>query len=743
LLLDTYADSWAFVQYHHADENSQPWSDARWDYYELEYTPGTVFDGTDKVVGAISNLTQQYEFYRTKHLLPERAIPTDVTLSISATYAGAQTYHVCVQVGMEASGSAKNLRLYVVQVLDHWPASEPYYRNGFKQAAPTVDVSLQPGQSETIAQDIALDAESWSALHDAKIIAWVQSVTTAQVYQAVVRPWPIDAPPGDWDGDGYPDASDNCPRRYNPDQADGDGDGVGDACDNCPTQPNADQANADEDRVGDACDNCPQLHSLAQEDNDGDAVGNPCDSCPDVPAPGGVDEFGRSHGCMDLDCDVDMLDVVEFMDWLGGPDQGPPAGVNAEPFFRADTQSDEDVDLADFAVVQLNYTGALVSPARYVGMANCVSCHSAPATSWQTTQHARAIQTLQASGDENNTLCLPCHTVGFGEAGGFVDMTATPQLANVQCESCHGPGSNHVADPLGFPLPKHFESSFCGACHQSCHGLCGDNHHPQYEQWQTSRHANSILDVWFAPNGTDACMQCHSVDYRLAPAGQKPDMWSVVAGVDCVACHAPHGSANVGQLRLPPRQLCADCHTMGATVPPTSPLQPQAEILHSLGGYRLDGQPLTAPYTMHWWGIPDECVQCHVHKEPYGGPDRPVDSGHRFRENMRACLPCHSEADATALVAGTHDEFELRLEVIAPYFDPASPEYINPATLPPTQLSRYQRARFNFELVQADRSYGSHNPPYLRALLDQTESYLGIPPWKKRPPEPGHWEPPP
>jgi hypothetical protein len=38
----------------------------------------------------------------------------------------------------------------------------------------------------------------------------------------------------DRDGDGVPDASDNCPTVYNPDQTDTDGDGIGDACEASP-----------------------------------------------------------------------------------------------------------------------------------------------------------------------------------------------------------------------------------------------------------------------------------------------------------------------------------------------------------------------------------------------------------------------------------------------------------------------------------------------------------------------------
>jgi hypothetical protein len=64
--------------------------------------------------------------------------------------------------------------------------------------------------------------------------------------------------------------------------ADSDGDGVPDATDNCPTWPNADQADSDGDGRGDACDNCPQLSNPEQTDSDGNGIGDAC-------SPGDVD----------------------------------------------------------------------------------------------------------------------------------------------------------------------------------------------------------------------------------------------------------------------------------------------------------------------------------------------------------------------------------------------------------------------------------------------------------------------
>jgi len=59
---------------------------------------------------------------------------------------------------------------------------------------------------------------------------------------------------GDVDGDGVPDAQDNCVAVFNPSQVDMDGDHVGDACDNCRAVANGGQVDTNGDGFGNRCD---------------------------------------------------------------------------------------------------------------------------------------------------------------------------------------------------------------------------------------------------------------------------------------------------------------------------------------------------------------------------------------------------------------------------------------------------------------------------------------------------------
>jgi len=79
--------------------------------------------------------------------------------------------------------------------------------------------------------------------------------------------------------------------------------------------------------------------------------------------------------------------------------------------------------------------------ATYVGSKKCKMCHMPVYKAWEATKHATAIKAL---GDTAKAECFECHTVGYKKTGGFVSLDKTPELVNVQCENCHGPGSLHV-----------------------------------------------------------------------------------------------------------------------------------------------------------------------------------------------------------------------------------------------------------------------------------------------------------
>jgi hypothetical protein len=84
--------------------------------------------------------------------------------------------------------------------------------------------------------------------------------------------------------------------------------------------------------------------------------------------------------------------------------------------------------------------------AAYVGDDECELCHAEEQEVWQKTPHAKAYKTLADDFKEYNLDCVGCHVTGYGKAGGST-VTHNDKLRDVQCETCHGPGSLHVAEP--------------------------------------------------------------------------------------------------------------------------------------------------------------------------------------------------------------------------------------------------------------------------------------------------------
>ncbi|MFN0250763.1 MAG: multiheme c-type cytochrome [Kofleriaceae bacterium] len=82
--------------------------------------------------------------------------------------------------------------------------------------------------------------------------------------------------------------------------------------------------------------------------------------------------------------------------------------------------------------------------AGYVGTDACSDCHSDAVDFWKTTRHANAWKTLVDRGQQFDFDCVGCHVTGWDKPGGS-NLAHNETLRDVQCETCHGPGSIHVA----------------------------------------------------------------------------------------------------------------------------------------------------------------------------------------------------------------------------------------------------------------------------------------------------------
>jgi len=100
----------------------------------------------------------------------------------------------------------------------------------------------------------------------------------------------------------------------------------------------------------------------------------------------------------------------------------------------------------------------------YLGSGKCKSCHITQHNAWAETPHANALANLRAAAPAASQAmatrlkvklpaapaaadaCVQCHVTGFQIAGGYpaADSARTAAVAMVGCESCHGPGSQHV-----------------------------------------------------------------------------------------------------------------------------------------------------------------------------------------------------------------------------------------------------------------------------------------------------------
>jgi hypothetical protein len=362
------------------------------------------------------------------------------------------------------------------------------------------------------------------------------------------------------------------------------------------------------------------------------------------------------------------------------------------------------------------------SAATYLGVGVCEFCHSGSVvaqdeyTYWTNTAHSMIFtEGINGQLGSYSVSCLKCHTVGYDtNAASYADNgfysvsintnltglaaawqfptvltnsnfanmpSALQNLANIQCENCHGPGSEHAyafGNTNVSNWPRLAVSLTAGACEQ-CHD--DPPHHYYGTEWYASKHA--VTTTIPSGAGRGYCVQCHTdagfmarIDYTgtnattFAPTNTINTAYDAIG---CQTCHEPHGNTapadNIHLIRTLANvtfgdgtvitnagegELCIECHHSrdgGAS---------NNVALYPLGSNTWVGGSSFGPHD----GVQGDMIE-GVNAITYG--QNIPSSAHRETVS-NLCVGCHMQAvlpgDPAFLQAGGHT-FEMTYNVVS------------------------------------------------------------------------------
>ncbi len=448
--------------------------------------------------------------------------------------------------------------------------------------------------------------------------------------------------------------------------------------------------------------------------------------------------------------------------------------------------------------------GADVTGANYVGVGvvndpnwtsasypQCALCHAwdpdGKVESYMGTGHAtfleEAIDGIKSS--HYGSYCLDCHVLGghapdadngnFASVAEHVGWTfpevlepgnwdAMPlelkEKANIQCEHCHGAGSEHhgIKETISVSL----NSGDCAQCHDE------EPYHNKNRQWALSGHAVATR----YPTGSErrsGCVKCHSgIGFIQDMDGIIDDEKSVeYEAIVCAACHDPHTNhGDNHQLRSTEDiafenghvvteggngKFCLNCHkarrnadeyVQGSVSSHFGPhYGVQGDLFHGTNAIEY-GKVIGGP-SVHLYAVEDSCVGCHMQAVSRDDPAKNMAGEHTFRMTWDVnntpddhhddvamggvCADCHGPVDSfdiprydynyDGVLEGIQTEVHHLLEALAMKLHPVgSPEVVR-GDENHVYSDAEKKAIYNYMCVEEDGSFGLHNPRYITEIL--------------------------
>ncbi len=276
-------------------------------------------------------------------------------------------------------------------------------------------------------------------------------------------------------------------------------------------------------------------------------------------------------------------------------------------------------------------------PATHVGEKVCAGCHDAATKQFGHTLHAKVFL-----------------------------LNPRNEMEGQVCEACHGPGSNHIKNPVdrnalvsftrewGTPVDK--QNEVCMGCHKGGQRL----------HWPGSIHATSKLGcsdchnpmAKFSATGllkkasiTETCYTCHA--QQRAEFRKRSHMPVPEGKMSCADCHNPHGSGTRPMLKADSvNELCYTCHAerRGPFLWEHAPVREKCSNCHLPHGSNQEKLLQAAR--------PFLCQQCHANTQHpstlYNASQTVEGGGTTFSSRVlgRSCLNCHSQIHGSNHPAG-------------------------------------------------------------------------------------------
>jgi DmsE family decaheme c-type cytochrome len=215
-------------------------------------------------------------------------------------------------------------------------------------------------------------------------------------------------------------------------------------------------------------------------------------------------------------------------------------------------------------------------------------------------------------------VCASCHddaTAHYERTAHAQSLGKNPrtQLEARDCESCHGPRSEHVDSPddsLSFErMTAAQQSSVCLQCHAS-----GQRMH-----WRSSAHTRSEV----------SCTSCHTVM-------EKKSETALLASRDertvCYSCHAEVRGKMQKVSRHPVREgkmTCSDCHNAHGS--PGQAMLARATVNETCYGCHADKR---GPFVWEHAPVRESCSNCH---DAHGSNNRSL----MIAKSAFQCMQCH------------------------------------------------------------------------------------------------------